>query len=202
MSRRQRIADASLVHRRPQLALAAGHLAEGVGQPTADALEAHVLLDGKGQPVEHQPARLGLPEHAEEAAALDAGAAVGGLPLRLQQRADKSETEGLQKLRHTRFLQSKHAEAAKEAGKETEGTACPICLQHVDDGLLMQCGHFFCNACTDKLLAESSPQCSVCRRKISKRSLFRVSGNAAASSQADGGSSNDEADELLQILNS
>jgi hypothetical protein len=110
---------------------------------------------------------------------------------RLRQRAAKSEREGVKQLHHSKFLQNKHEDALKEAAtkdrQDEAGTMCPVCLQVVDEGLLMQCGHFFCSGCTDKLLAEPRATCGICRAKISKRSLFRVSGNAATSIDATAG---------------
>jgi hypothetical protein len=105
---------------------------------------------------------------------------------RLRQRAARSEREGIRQLNHAKYLQHKHEEALKEASRQDRqrdaGQPCPVCLQVVDEGLLMQCGHFFCSACTDQLLAEPRPQCGLCRARISRRSLFRVSGQAASSS--------------------
>ena len=118
---------------------------------------------------------------------------------RLRQRAARSEREGIKQLRHAKFLQHKHEEALKEAAanastkNDEEGTLCPVCLQIVDEGLLMQCGHFFCQACTNKLLAEPRATCGICRAKISKRSVFRVSGHAASSTG--GGLGQDDADQ-------
>ena len=109
----------------------------------------------------------------------------------LRQRAARSEREGVRQLHHAKFLQNKHEEALKEAASKDRtdeaGTLCPVCLQIVDEGLLMVCGHFFCSGCTDKLLAEPRATCGICRAKISKRSLFRVSGNAAISTDATAG---------------
>ena len=116
----------------------------------------------------------------------------------LRQRAARSEREGVRQLHHAKFLQNKHEEALKEAASKDRtdeaGTLCPVCLQIVDEGLLMVCGHFFCSGCTDKLLAEPRATCGICRAKISKRSLFRVSGNAAISTDATAGDTSVEAD--------
>ena len=145
-------------------------------------------------------------EYRARLATITSAAGLAAEQQRLRQRAAKSEREGLKQLHHTKFLQTKHEEALKEAsggtaggGTEDAGTLCPVCLQMVDEGLLMQCGHFFCTQCTDKLLAEPHATCAVCRKKISKRSLFRVSGQAAHSSGDGLEGDHDGRDDLMSI---
>lgn len=64
----------------------------------------------------------------------------------------------------------------------TAGTV--VCAQSVTEGLLTNCGHFFCRECVDRILADVDRKCPMCRKKISKRRLFRVSGHSATTSSA------------------
>lgn len=71
--------------------------------------------------------------------------------------------------------------------KRAVANRCPVCHDVKAEGLIIACGHFCCRECMDKILNDEDARkrtCPICRTKIAKKRLFRVSAVAAGRSGA------------------
>jgi len=88
------------------------------------------------------------------------------------------EMEAVTRRRKQRFLEQKcreQKEVLHGSKHAPDDAICPVCQERLLEAVLTKCGHLYCLGCVDLLLRKGDGRCAMCRGKVTKESVSRVS---------------------------